>query len=190
MALSKKIRFDVFKRDSFTCAYCGKKPPEAVLEADHIEPKSKGGTDILENLITACFDCNRGKSNNELNEIPKNENFDLLKEKYDQLKEFYNFQKKYSKLKEEILEDVCEYWSELWNGSYSINSQGKLSIKFFLRDFESNAIKEAMDIAVGRVRDSAEGSFKYMCGILHARRKERQKIDMDNFFETIKDTNG
>ena len=36
--LSKKIRFDVFKRDSFTCSYCGQTPPSIILEIDHIEP--------------------------------------------------------------------------------------------------------------------------------------------------------
>lgn len=56
-----KTRFEVFKRDGFICQYCGRRPPEVILEADHIVPKSKGGTDIIENLITACYECNRGK---------------------------------------------------------------------------------------------------------------------------------
>jgi len=29
--ISKKIRFEVFKRDSFTCQYCGKSAPEIIL---------------------------------------------------------------------------------------------------------------------------------------------------------------
>ena len=37
-SLSKKIRFEVFKRDKFTCQYCGKTAPNVVLEVDHIEP--------------------------------------------------------------------------------------------------------------------------------------------------------
>ena len=61
MALSKKRRLDVFKRDSFQCAYCGKTPPNVVLEVDHIIPKSKSGSDDIDNLITSCFDCNRSK---------------------------------------------------------------------------------------------------------------------------------
>ena len=60
--LSKKTRFEVFKRDSFTCQYCGKASPSAILVIDHIHPVSKGGneTDIL-NLITSCEECNSGK---------------------------------------------------------------------------------------------------------------------------------
>jgi len=63
MAITKKIRFEVFKRDGFKCAYCGKSPPQITLEVDHIDPRSKGGKDDINNLLTACFDCNRGKRN-------------------------------------------------------------------------------------------------------------------------------
>ncbi len=59
--VSKKIRFEVFKRDLFTCQYCGKKAPAVILEIDHIKPVSKDGTNDIENLVSACFDCNRGK---------------------------------------------------------------------------------------------------------------------------------
>lgn len=62
MALSKRVRFEVFKRDMFTCMYCGRRPPEVVLEVDHVHPKAKGGTDDLDNLVTSYWDCNRGKA--------------------------------------------------------------------------------------------------------------------------------
>lgn len=60
--LSKSIRFEVFKRDSFACQYCGSKAPDVILEVDHINPISNGGDNELMNLITACFSCNNGKS--------------------------------------------------------------------------------------------------------------------------------
>ena len=41
-----------------------------VLEPDHIKPKSKGGNDGVDNLLTACFACNRGKGAAELSVIP------------------------------------------------------------------------------------------------------------------------
>ena len=51
--LSKKIRFEVFKRDNFTCQYCGRKAPDVVLEVDHIIPVAKGGKNNIMNLITS-----------------------------------------------------------------------------------------------------------------------------------------
>lgn len=66
--LSKRQRFEVFKRDSFTCQYCGQSAPDVVLNADHIIPVSKGGTDKVTNLVTACFDCNSGKSDKQLSD--------------------------------------------------------------------------------------------------------------------------
>ncbi|HUC25387.1 MAG TPA: HNH endonuclease [Streptosporangiaceae bacterium] len=63
MAVSSKLRYLVFRRDNYTCRYCGASAPDVQLEADHVMPRSKGGRDVLENLVTACQACNGGKSN-------------------------------------------------------------------------------------------------------------------------------
>ena len=57
-------RFQVFQRDSFTCVICGRSRQKhgVVLTADHIFPWSRGGLTVIENLQTACEDCNLGKS--------------------------------------------------------------------------------------------------------------------------------
>lgn len=57
------LRFKVLERDGFRCVYCGRSPIEdgVKLEVDHVYPKSKGGSDSMENLVTACWECNQGK---------------------------------------------------------------------------------------------------------------------------------
>ena len=45
--ITKKLRFEVFKRDGFQCAYCGQTPPAVTLEIDHVEPHSKSVSDEL-----------------------------------------------------------------------------------------------------------------------------------------------
>ena len=66
--ISKGLRFEVFKRDSFRCQYCGRSAPDVILEIDHILPVSQGGKNELLNLVTSCRDCNRGKSNKLLSD--------------------------------------------------------------------------------------------------------------------------
>lgn len=61
MAISKRLRFLVFRRDGYCCQYCGKRPPSVTLEVDHRIPRCAGGSDSLDNLVAACWDCNRGK---------------------------------------------------------------------------------------------------------------------------------
>lgn len=63
---SFRLRFQVLKRDNFTCVKCGASPAKVQsveLHVDHIKPWSKGGETIYENLQTLCSKCNLGKSN-------------------------------------------------------------------------------------------------------------------------------
>jgi len=59
MAVSKRTRFEVLRRDDFTCRYCRSKDSE--LTVDHVVPVALGGTDDPGNLVAACRDCNAGK---------------------------------------------------------------------------------------------------------------------------------
>ena len=61
--LSKKLRVLVLNRDGKKCQYCGRTPKDGVkLHVDHIQPISKGGLTVKENLQTLCDECNMGKS--------------------------------------------------------------------------------------------------------------------------------
>ena len=63
------LRFEILRRDNFTCGYCGRRPPDAVLHVDHVVPWSKGGTNDPANLRTACQDCNLGKRDRRLDAV-------------------------------------------------------------------------------------------------------------------------
>ena len=64
-----KMRWQVLERDNFTCQYCGRnvKEDKIKLHVDHIHPFSKGGVWHIDNLTTACFECNEGKGDVILN---------------------------------------------------------------------------------------------------------------------------
>lgn len=53
------IRRHVFHRDGFTCVYCDS--PTDDPHCDHVIPLSKGGRSTLDNLVTACPECNVSK---------------------------------------------------------------------------------------------------------------------------------
>lgn len=55
----RELRGVVFERDDYTCQYCGERGGK--LECDHVVPVSRGGSNELENLATACKKCNRSK---------------------------------------------------------------------------------------------------------------------------------
>lgn len=55
---------NVFKRDKYTCQYCGKQ--ERDLTIDHVQPKSKGGESVWQNVVAACEPCNKKKADKTL----------------------------------------------------------------------------------------------------------------------------
>lgn len=62
----RTVRFNrrnIFTRDSFTCQYCGKRPPKDELTIDHVIPVSRGGKSTWDNVVLACTKCNVKKSN-------------------------------------------------------------------------------------------------------------------------------
>jgi HNH endonuclease len=62
MAVSRRLRFEILRRDGYTCRYCGASAPDVTLTVDHVNPSALGGEDRPENLVTACESCNGGKS--------------------------------------------------------------------------------------------------------------------------------
>ncbi|MEM9190070.1 MAG: HNH endonuclease [Myxococcota bacterium] len=60
-ANARLTRDNVFRRDDYTCQYCGRRPGKRQLSLDHVVPKSRGGPARWDNLVTACADCNRRK---------------------------------------------------------------------------------------------------------------------------------
>jgi hypothetical protein len=59
---SDKAKLRVLKLNGYKCSYCGAPGSEAELEIDHIIPVSKGGSNHIANLTTACRTCNQQKS--------------------------------------------------------------------------------------------------------------------------------
>lgn len=116
MALSKSKRFEIFMRDAFTCQYCGKRPPEVVLEVDHIEARANGGTDEDINLITSCFGCNRGKGKKALGTARPRPDADLeflkMQQEIVEAKRYLKAKKQRDVIEQQVIQELCTVWNE------------------------------------------------------------------------------
>ena len=56
----------LFEREQGCCIYCSIHASKAKMEIDHVVPKSKGGTDSLNNLVLSCNACNQAKGNQDV----------------------------------------------------------------------------------------------------------------------------
>lgn len=78
-------RKSLFKRDKYTCQYCGKQPGPSELTIEHVMPKSRGGISSWTNCVLACVECNKSKANRtpdeakmKLRRVPKKPSWKAL----------------------------------------------------------------------------------------------------------------
>lgn len=145
--LSKKVRFEVFKRDSFACQYCGLASPDVVLHVDHIKPVSQGGTNRLTNLITSCQPCNSGKGARELSDktvVSKQKaQLDALQERREQIEMMMAWHDGLREEKSIQLAKVKEYAENLFG--FSIYPDDDKVIKASINKFGLKIVLEALD---------------------------------------------
>lgn len=61
-------RKNLYRRDGYSCQYCGRHRPPEELSIDHVVPRSRGGKTSWENCVLACVGCNTRKANKSLKE--------------------------------------------------------------------------------------------------------------------------
>lgn len=185
-ALSKSIRFEVFKRDGFSCQYCGAKAPDVVLHCDHIHPVAKGGTNEIINLITACQSCNQGKAARPLDDkskvIRQRAQIEELDRRREQLEMMLAWrdesQAKIGGVVLEISDRIAD------RSGATINENGRNRIKGWLKRYEVSEILNAVDESFDRysvfVNDeitdaSFETAFRKITTLIMYERKAKEK---------------
>lgn len=174
-AISKKTRFEVFKRDGFRCVYCGAHPSETVLlEIDHVHPVADGGTNDMDNLVTACWDCNRGKSDRLLSAVSQSleDKAAEVHEREAQIRAYNEIMEASKTRKDDEAWSVAEIFMAHFNDD-DIHKSRLISIKTFLgRGLNVFDVQEAMEKAVATAPWSKERAFRYFCGICWKKIKE------------------
>lgn len=190
--INKKLRFEVLKRDKFTCQYCGKSAPDVVLEIDHIKPVSKGGANDIMNLITSCKDCNRGKSNIELSDdsVVKKQQAQLqeIADRKEQLEMMLEWRESLNNLDENCVDAVSNIFDDFTD--WSVSEQGRKKIKKWIKDFSLMEVMDATETAIDTYYTGSEESwieaFNKISGICYLRRNQQNNPQMYYVNYTIK----
>ena len=168
--LSKGLRFEVFKRDHFTCQYCGSQPPIVVLVIDHIEPLANGGSNDISNLITACEPCNCGKRDKSLATRQIRPDADLL---YLETQQEIAELNRYSEAKREreaaisqVVEDLQNHWCECSGLDWCPKDH---LVRQYLTHLSPSKVEEAFSIVAPRVAErKISGDWAaYVWGVIH-----------------------
>jgi len=170
-SISKKTRFEVFKRDGFSCQYCGAHPPGVLLHVDHIVAVAVGGTNAIDNLVTACEPCNQGKGARDLKVVPQSlaEKAKAVAEREAQLAGFHAI----LEAKAQRLEDETWRVLRVLHGPdcNSVRRDEHRSTKRFVERLGVHSVLEAADIALGS-RVSEWKRFRYFCAVCWNRIRE------------------
>ena len=164
MPVSPRLRFEIFKRDEFTCRSCGHKSPEVVLEVDHIVPVAEGGTDNPINLATSCWECNRGKSAVPLADVMTGEDPHdravMLLERERQLREYNEVLALVNERIENDIDALIDYWRT--GTGRSLYGKDLTGLEHSLERHPVEVVIRAMELAI-RARKTAGLAYVHAC---------------------------
>lgn len=161
MAVSKRTRFEVLRRDSFTCRYC--RSAENPLTVDHVVPVALGGSDDPSNLVAACKDCNAGKSSASPDDsLVADVHADALRHA-EMIRQAYDVMVERLKDKLEYQDEFIDAWPwdeiiSTWKGSIATFWRMGVPIEILLDALEITQSKASVT--------TPDGRFRYMCGIV------------------------
>lgn len=165
-AISTRTRFEVFKRDGFRCSYCGAHPPDALLHVDHVVAVANGGSNDMDNLVTACGGCNLGKSAVPLTAVPQSM-ADKAAEVQERERQLQGYQAVFEAKRQRLEDETWRVMECLYGKGVETAPRDELSsVRRFIEKLGVHAVLEAAEIAmVAPV--STRKTFRYFCGICH-----------------------
>lgn len=169
MAVSKRTRYEVLRRDNHTCRYCGATAPDVKLTVDHVVPVALGGSNDPGNLVAACRDCNAGKSSTnpdaplvadvQRSALVWSAAIDLAVTRRQE--------------RAAVNEQLTSYFDEEWESRHygthripdlPIGWQGSV-IEFYARGLRVADLDRAIDIAITKPGIALHQRWSYFCGV-------------------------
>ena len=158
MAVSKRVRYEVLRRDGNRCRYCGADADESPLTMDHVVPVALGGSDDPSNLVAACKDCNAGKTSTAADQAlvvdvsSVNVAFAAaMKQAADELYALTAAERAY-----------VDEWVIVWDAEAPPDWKPAI-VAFYRAHLPIEALLDCIRIARGN--PTVEDEFRYMCGV-------------------------
>lgn len=179
MAVSKRTRFEVLRRDNFTCRYC--RSNEGQLTVDHVVPVALGGTDAPDNLVACCKDCNAGKSSTS----PDAETVANVADDAARWSEAMKRAAETLAAEKKALASQVDHWEhaiwQSWNGpgdeplplpdDWRDGIAGKLKAGLSMDD-----LRDAVDIAMNKRGIKNGNCFRYFMGVCNRKLADRAAL--------------
>lgn len=170
---SKRTRFEIFKRDGFTCQYCGAHPPGVLLHLDHIVALAAGGADDEDNLITACEPCNLGKGARDLRIAPQSIEAKAL-ETEEREAQLLGWQQILEAKRQRLDDETWRVLEELFGQVESVPRDAYASTKRFIEKLGVHETLDAAEVAMSAAVHR-RNRFRYFCGVCWNKVREQER---------------
>lgn len=184
MPATKRLRYEVLRRDNFACKYCGATVPDgAKLRVDAVVPEALGGSHKdSANLVTACETCNNGKSSTS----PDAPVVAAVAEDAEKWAHALRAAQHQMLADLEAREADREQFRGWWDGwSYGEGQQRQLVPKdpaweqtvdqLVSAGLPLRILKDCIGSAMGRRQVRPDQKFRYMCGVAWKKLRELQE---------------
>lgn len=177
MAVSKRTRYEVMKRDNFTCRYC--RSTEEKLTVDHVVPVALGGSDQPSNLVAACKDCNAGKSSTSPDAETVEDVAQSAMRWAGAIAEYSRILLADRKKRDAYTRRFVKAWGA-WNFGFKNlpipqPADWKSTIwQFYALGFPIEELEDSVQIACANGRIEASSTFRYMCGVVYRKIDDMQ----------------
>lgn len=163
MPVSKRTRFEVLRRDEYTCRYC--RSTENQLTVDHVTPVSLGGSDSPDNLVACCKDCNSGKASSSPDSATVAQVADDALRWAAAMKRAAQERARKRDADMAVLGKFYDYWNEV-TAKADLPSDWEVSVtKFLAAGLSMGDLEDAALTSVARLSPWARHHFRYFCGI-------------------------
>lgn len=184
MAVSKRLRYEVLKRDGYRCYYCGTTAGEAKLVVDAVVPEALGGSHKdPANLRAACDPCNNGKSSSS----PDAPLVAAVAEDAARWAQAMNVAQGHMLADLDARERDREQFTEWWD-AWTYGSGDQRSViprdpgwehtvdRLLSAGLPLRILKGCIDLAMSHRKVKPENTFRYMCDIAWNKVSELQEM--------------